>query len=138
MCIVPETCGFRRKAQGAMAEYTKFPGNAINHRIPGQVPIDHAVYVEPLACAIHAVAEVLRLTDACGCDKFIEASGTGVYAGVDDARERIRTSSRTVESDVDLQPVYRDRYNRVYLRLYETLRDINHVIGNGAEPKNLD
>ena len=69
---------------------------------------------------------------------ILGGTGAGVYAGVDDARERIRTSSRTVESDVDLQPVYRDRYNRVYLRLYETLRDIHHAIGNGAEPKNLD
>lgn len=61
--------------------------------------------------------------------------GAGVYAGVDDARERIRTSSRTVESDVHLQRVYRDRYNRIHLRLYETLRDIHHAIGNGAEPE---
>ena len=55
MCIAPEIYGFRRKAQGAMAQYMKFPGNAINHLVPRNVPIEHAVYIEPLACAIHAV-----------------------------------------------------------------------------------
>lgn len=149
MCQTPEIYGFRKKVPGAMAEYMKFPANAINHKIPDSVPIDHAVYIEPLSCAIHAVqradiqfedvvviagagpigagmiaaaklrnprllivtdmndhrlelaktagadivmnpgkddaaAEVLRLTDGYGCDKFIEASGapTAVEQGM--------------------------------------------------------
>jgi len=168
MCIVPEIYGFRRKAQGAMAEYMKFPGNAINHRIPGTVPIDHAVYVEPLACAIHAVqradiqfgdvvviagagpiglgmiasaslknprlliatdlndwrleqakaagahlvlnpgtddavAEVLRLTDGYGCDKFIEASGAGT--AVEQGLAMIRNQGTFVVFGVFKKPV---------------------------------
>jgi len=55
MCHNPEIYGFRQKAQGAMAEFMVFPANAINHKVPDDVPIDHAVFVEPLACAIHAV-----------------------------------------------------------------------------------
>ena len=55
MCQTPEIYGFRAKAPGAMAQYMKFPANAINHRVPESVPIDHAVYIEPLSCAIHAV-----------------------------------------------------------------------------------
>ena len=55
MCANGDTYGFRKATQGAMATYMKFPANAINHRIPDSVPIDHAVYIEPLACAIHAV-----------------------------------------------------------------------------------
>jgi len=55
MCHTPEIYGFRKKAQGAMAEFMRFPANAINHKIPDNVPIDHAVYIEPLSCAIHAV-----------------------------------------------------------------------------------
>ena len=69
---------------------------------------------------------------------ILGGTGAGVYAGAGDARERIRTSSRTVEPDVELKRVYRDRYNRVYLRLYETLRDIHHAIGDGAEPATQD
>ena len=55
MCQSPEIYGFRTKAQGAMAQYMKFPANAINHKVPDSVPIDHAVFIEPLSCAIHAV-----------------------------------------------------------------------------------
>lgn len=39
----------------AMAEYMLFPRNAINYRVPASIPVEHATYIEPLACAIHAV-----------------------------------------------------------------------------------
>ncbi|MGI9228589.1 MAG: zinc-binding dehydrogenase, partial [Gammaproteobacteria bacterium] len=55
MCANGDTYGFRAATQGAMANYMKFPANAINHKIPDNVPIEHAAYIEPLACAIHAV-----------------------------------------------------------------------------------
>ncbi|MEM7341034.1 MAG: alcohol dehydrogenase catalytic domain-containing protein [Actinomycetota bacterium] len=55
MCHNTEIYGFRQHCHGAMADYMVFPANAINHRVPEQVSIDHAVFVEPLACAIHAV-----------------------------------------------------------------------------------
>jgi threonine dehydrogenase-like Zn-dependent dehydrogenase len=32
-----------------------FPADAINHKVPKTLPARHAVYIEPLACAIHAV-----------------------------------------------------------------------------------
>ena len=59
--------------------------------------------------------------------------GAQVYAGFDDAGERIRITSRTIEPDVGLQRIYRDRYNRIFRRLYASLRDINHVIGDVAD-----
>ena len=40
---------------GAMAEYMLFPRDAINHKVPKSIPVEHAVYIEPLACSIHAV-----------------------------------------------------------------------------------
>jgi len=55
MCHNTEIYGFRQHCHGAMADYMVFPANAINHRVPESVPIDHAVFIEPLACAIHAV-----------------------------------------------------------------------------------
>ncbi len=55
MCQHPDIYGFRQHTHGAMAEYMVFPANAINHKVPESVPIDHAVFIEPLACAIHAV-----------------------------------------------------------------------------------
>lgn len=47
--------GFRQRTPGAMAEYMRFPADAINHKIPGALTTRQAVYIEPLACAIHAV-----------------------------------------------------------------------------------
>ena len=38
-----------------MAEYCKLPTKALNYRVPKSIPAAHAAYVEPLACAIHAV-----------------------------------------------------------------------------------
>ena len=55
MCQQHDIYGFRQKAFGAMAEYMLFPRDALNYKVPSTIPIEHAVYIEPLACAIHAV-----------------------------------------------------------------------------------
>jgi threonine dehydrogenase-like Zn-dependent dehydrogenase len=47
--------GFRQRTPGAMAEYMLFPADAINHTVPRSITPRQAVYIEPLACAIHAV-----------------------------------------------------------------------------------
>jgi threonine dehydrogenase-like Zn-dependent dehydrogenase len=55
MCQTHDIYGFRQRAFGAMAEYMLFPANAINHRVPDSIKPEHAAYIEPLACGIHAV-----------------------------------------------------------------------------------
>jgi threonine dehydrogenase-like Zn-dependent dehydrogenase len=55
MCQPHDIYGFRQKAFGAMAEYMLFPANALNYKVPKSIPIEHAVFIEPLACSIHAV-----------------------------------------------------------------------------------
>jgi threonine dehydrogenase-like Zn-dependent dehydrogenase len=55
MCPNGDVYGFRQRAFGAMAEYMLFPRNAVNHKVPASIPLAHAAYIEPLACAIHAV-----------------------------------------------------------------------------------
>ncbi len=47
--------GFRQRTPGAMAEYMKFPADAINYKVPEELSLRQAVYIEPLACSIHAV-----------------------------------------------------------------------------------
>jgi erythritol/L-threitol dehydrogenase len=47
--------GFRQRTPGAMAEYMKFPVDAINYKVPEALSTRQAVYIEPLACSIHAV-----------------------------------------------------------------------------------
>jgi threonine dehydrogenase-like Zn-dependent dehydrogenase len=55
MCQEHEIYGFRQKAFGAMAEYMLFPAGALNYRVPKSIPLHHAVFIEPMACSIHAV-----------------------------------------------------------------------------------
>jgi len=55
MCQQGDVYGFRQKAFGAMAEYMLFPRNALNYKVPESIPLKHALYIEPLACSIHAV-----------------------------------------------------------------------------------
>ena len=55
MCMVHDIYGFRQATFGAMAEYCRLPAKALNYRVPKSIPAAHAAYVEPLACAIHAV-----------------------------------------------------------------------------------
>ena len=47
--------GFRQKVFGGMAEYMKFPVGSLNYKVPKSIPTQHAAFVEPLGCAIHAV-----------------------------------------------------------------------------------
>jgi threonine dehydrogenase-like Zn-dependent dehydrogenase len=55
MCEFGDVYGFRQKAFGSWAEYMLFPVNALNHKVPKDIPYHHAVFIEPLSCSIHAV-----------------------------------------------------------------------------------
>lgn len=55
MCRVHDIYGFRRRTFGAMAEYMLFPAGALNYKVPKTIPLEHAAFIEPLACSIHAV-----------------------------------------------------------------------------------
>ena len=55
MCQVHDIYGFRQHAFGSWAEYMVFPANALNYKVPKEIPWHHAVFIEPLACSIHAV-----------------------------------------------------------------------------------
>jgi threonine dehydrogenase-like Zn-dependent dehydrogenase len=55
MCPNGSVYGFRQNAFGSMAEYMLFPQGSLNYKLPADMPLEQAVYIEPLACAIHAV-----------------------------------------------------------------------------------
>jgi L-iditol 2-dehydrogenase len=56
MCEVHDMFGFQKDiADGGMAEYMKYPKNAIVHKIPKTLSVEAASMIEPLACAIHTV-----------------------------------------------------------------------------------
>ena len=55
MCAPHDIYGFHRSTQGSWAEYMKLPAKAINHKLPDDMDPKLGVFVEPLACSIHAV-----------------------------------------------------------------------------------
>ncbi|MBV9863991.1 MAG: alcohol dehydrogenase catalytic domain-containing protein [Abitibacteriaceae bacterium] len=55
MCQIHDIYGFRQRTFGAWAQYILFPASALNYQVPKSIPPHHAVFIEPLACSIHAV-----------------------------------------------------------------------------------
>ncbi|MBD1555636.1 alcohol dehydrogenase catalytic domain-containing protein [Vibrio sp. S9_S30] len=55
MCQKHDVYGFQNNVNGGMAEYIKFPKEAINFKVPEELPIEKAVLIEPYACSMHAV-----------------------------------------------------------------------------------
>lgn len=55
MCQKHDVYGFQNNVNGGMAEYMKFPKEALNYKVPKDIPIEKAVLIEPYACSKHAV-----------------------------------------------------------------------------------
>jgi threonine dehydrogenase-like Zn-dependent dehydrogenase len=55
LCMVHDIYGFHTATPGGFADYIKFPVGALNHKVPGHIPVEHAALIEPLACSMHAV-----------------------------------------------------------------------------------
>ncbi|MFB9760223.1 alcohol dehydrogenase catalytic domain-containing protein [Ectobacillus funiculus] len=55
MCEKHDLYGFQNNVNGAMAEYMKFTKEAINYKVPEDLPIEKAILIEPYACSFHAV-----------------------------------------------------------------------------------
>lgn len=55
MCEKHDLYGFQNNVNGAMAEYMIFPKEALNYKVPVDLPIEKAILIEPYACSRHAV-----------------------------------------------------------------------------------
>ncbi len=64
--------GFRTATQGGMAEYMLFPEGALNYKVPETIPTEHAAFIEPLGCSIHAVER-----GEIGFDDVVVIAGAG-------------------------------------------------------------
>ena len=54
MCQVHNIFGFKRHLNGGMAKYT-LPAKSLVHKVPESLTDGQAAYIEPMACAWHAV-----------------------------------------------------------------------------------
>jgi L-iditol 2-dehydrogenase len=55
-----------------MAEYGRYPKNARIYRVPGDLPVEKALLIEPFSCSKHAVDR-----GAIRCDDVVVISGAG-------------------------------------------------------------
>ncbi len=55
MCQKHDVYGFQYNVNGGMAEYMKFPKEAINFKVPDELPVEQAVLIEPYSCSKHCV-----------------------------------------------------------------------------------
>src|SRR5699024_6900321 len=55
MCEKHDLYGFQKNVNGGMAEYMKFTKEAINYKVPADMPLEKAILIEPYACSLHAV-----------------------------------------------------------------------------------
>lgn len=90
--------GFRQRTFGAMAEYMLFPREALNYKVPASIPAEHAVYIEPLACAIHAVQR-----GEIGLDDVVVIAGAGPLGLGMVAAARLKNPSLLIVLDLDDQ-----------------------------------
>ena len=73
LCMVHNMYGFQKDvAEGGMAEYMRFSAASKIHKIPGNVTIEEAATIEPLACSIHAVER-----GSIGLGDFVVVAGAG-------------------------------------------------------------
>lgn len=55
MCQPHATFGFQKENNGGMAEYVRYPQNAVLHKVPMDMPLEKALLIEPYGCSKHAV-----------------------------------------------------------------------------------
>lgn len=55
MCLPHDIYGFKRRAPGAMGDNMIYSADALVHKVPGDLPPNHAAFAEPLACSLQAV-----------------------------------------------------------------------------------
>jgi L-iditol 2-dehydrogenase len=96
MCQVHNVFGFRRELPGGMAEYVKYPKNAVIHRVPKDMPLEKALLIEPYSCSKHAVdrADIQ-------CDELVVISGAGTLGLGMVAYAALKNPRALVSLDID-------------------------------------
>lgn len=123
MCQKHDIYGFRQRTFGAMAAYMLFPADAINYKVPASIPVEHAVFIEPLACSIHAVqrgeiglGDVVVIAGAgplgLGMIAAAKLRGPRLLVALDLNEERLEVA-RACGADLGLNPAKLDAVDEV-------------------------
>jgi L-iditol 2-dehydrogenase len=72
MCQPHDIFGFQYYNNGGMAEYVRYPKNAVIHKVPKSMSLEKALLIEPYACSKHCVDRA-----QIGCEDVVVISGAG-------------------------------------------------------------
>lgn len=114
MCEKHDLYGFQNNVNGGMAEYMKFTKEAINYKVPADMPLEQAILIEPYACSLHAVergnielGDVVVLSGAgtlgLGMIGAIKKSGAGKVVVLDLKQNRLDLAKK-FGADIVLNP----------------------------------
>ncbi|HLR43121.1 MAG TPA: alcohol dehydrogenase catalytic domain-containing protein [Pseudogracilibacillus sp.] len=114
MCEKHDLYGFQKNVNGGMAEYMKFTKEAINYKVPADMPLEKAILIEPYACSLHAVeraqielGDVVVLSGAgtlgLGMIGAIKKSGAGTLVVLDLKEDRLELAKQ-FGADIVLNP----------------------------------
>lgn len=115
MCEKHDLYGFQKNVNGGMAEYMKFTKEAINYKVPEDMPIEKAILIEPYACSLHAVQRAqIELGDfvvlsgagtlGLGMIGAIKKSGAGTLVVLDLKEDRLELAKK-FGADIVLNPI---------------------------------
>lgn len=97
MCQKHDIYGYQKNdSEGSWAEYMRFNENAIVHRVPEELSMEDAAYVEPLACALHVVQRA-----QVGFEDIVVLAGAGplglgIIQGI-----KLKTPKKSIVIDLD-------------------------------------
>jgi len=114
MCEKHDLYGFQSNVNGGMAEYMRFTKDAINYKVPEDLPLEQAILIEPYACSLHAVqraqvqlGDVVVLAGAgtlgLGMIGALKKSGPGKLVVLDMKEDRLELA-KEYGADVVLNP----------------------------------
>jgi len=72
MCQPHDMLGFQSYNNGGMAEYVRYPRNAVIHQVPESLSLEAALLIEPYGCSKHAVDR-----GNIQCEDVVVISGAG-------------------------------------------------------------
>lgn len=123
LCVEADVYGFRRRVQGAMADYMIFPAGSLNHKVPEELPRDQAALIEPLACSLRAVERSqMQLGDVVvvagagtlglGMVAFARLRNPGLLISIDRLAPRLDLA-RSLGADLAIDPGAENAVQRV-------------------------
>ncbi|KWW21773.1 MULTISPECIES: alcohol dehydrogenase catalytic domain-containing protein [Peribacillus] len=142
MCEKHDLYGFQNNVNGGMAEYMKFTKEAINYKVPENLPIEKAILIEPYACSYHAVeraqiqlGDVVVLAGAgtlgLGMIGAIKKSGPGKLIVLDLFEERLEMAKQ-FGADMVLNPA-KDDVNAIVKQLTDGYGCDIYIEATGAQ-----